>query len=198
MSDNQYHFITNWRVRSTVEEVYDIISKTRELPRWWPSVYLKVDEIMPGDENGVGKQVSLLTRGWLPYTLLWEFEVVESRKPYGSTIAAKGDFIGRGIWQFEQDGDSVDISYDWQITAEKPLLKVLTPLLKPVFSANHRWAMEKGQESLKLEIARRQARTKAELDAIPSPPPPAAATVPLLVFISIVTVLIVLAIAAFL
>ena len=58
--------------------------------------------------------------------------------------------------------------------------------------------MEKGQESLKLEIARRQARTKAELDAIPSPPPPAAATVPLLVFISIVTVLIVLAIAAFL
>ncbi len=170
MANNEYHFITNWRVKSTVEEVYDIISTTTELTRWWPSVYLKVEQIKPGGKNGVGKQVRLFTKGWLPYTLLWEFEVLESRKPFGSTIAAKGDFNGRGTWDFKQDDDWVNIIYDWKVSADKPLLKSLSFLLKPIFSANHRWAMNKGEESLKLEIARRQAKTPQELAAIPDPP----------------------------
>jgi hypothetical protein len=44
--------------------------------------------------------------------------------------------------------------------------------MKPIFSANHRWAMARGEESLKLEIARRHARTPEEEARIPQPPPP--------------------------
>ena len=49
----------------------------------------------------------------------------------------------------------MNITYDWRIRAEKPLLRYLSFLLKPVFSANHRWAMARGEESLKAELARR-------------------------------------------
>ena len=52
-------------------------------------------------------------------TLLWEFEVVESRYPYGFALAATGDFDGRGVWTFEQDGRVVNITYDWRLLAEK-------------------------------------------------------------------------------
>ena len=62
--------------------------------------------------------------------------------------------------------------YDWKIRADKPLLKYGSFLMKPIFSANHRWAMAKGEESLKLELARRHARTTEERAAIPAPPPP--------------------------
>jgi hypothetical protein len=51
----------------------------------------------------------------------------------------------------------VDISYDWRIRADKPLLRTLSFLLKPVFSANHRWAMAQGEASLKRELVRRHA-----------------------------------------
>ena len=55
----------------------------------------------------------------------------------------------------------VDITYDWRLRAEKPLLRNLSFLLKPLFEANHRWAMAQGEESLKLELARRRAASDA-------------------------------------
>jgi hypothetical protein len=125
------------------------------LTRWWPSVYLKVTEREPGAADGVGRVVELLTRGRLPYKLHWFFRVTESCRPHGFSIEAWGDFDGRGVWTFAQDGRFVDITYDWKIRAEKPLLRYLSFMLKPVFSANHRWAMARGEESLRAELGRR-------------------------------------------
>ncbi|HYL36851.1 MAG TPA: SRPBCC family protein [Bryobacteraceae bacterium] len=155
MSVNDYHFVTHWRVESSIEEVSDVLGNARDLARWWPSVYLKVTELEPGDRDGVGRVVELLTRGRLPYTLHWFFRVTASRRPYGFSLAAWGDFEGRGVWTFAQDGRFADITYHWKIRAEKPLLRYLSFLLKPIFSANHRWAMARGEESLRAELERR-------------------------------------------
>ncbi len=116
--------------------------------------------------------VRLHTKGWLPYTLRWDFEVVESRYPHGFTISASGDFDGRGVWTIEQDGAFVDVTYGWRISAEKPLLRNLSFLLRPVFEANHRWAMAQGEESLELELARRRATSDEARAQLPPPPGP--------------------------
>ena len=170
-ASNDYHFITVWRVESTVEEVSTIIGDAADLVRWWPSVYLDVKVLEPGDERGLGKVVSLYTKGWLPYTLRWSFRVTEVYDK-GFTLVARGDFDGRGIWTFEQDGSYVNMTYDWKIKAEKPLLRYFSFIMKPIFSANHRWAMAKGEESLKIEIARRHAASADELARVPAPPRP--------------------------
>jgi len=172
MPDNRYHFLTEWRVEGTCGEVADILGDPLSLARWWPSVYLRVDQIAPPDARGVGRRVALLTKGWLPYTLRWEFEVVESRYPHGFTIVAQGDFDGRGVWTFEQNGRFVDIRYDWRLRADKPLLRRLSFALKPLFEANHRWAMAQGETSLTLELARRRATSDAERAAVAPPPGP--------------------------
>jgi hypothetical protein len=163
-----------------VKEVSEILEDAADLARWWPSVYLGVDVLKRGDERGVGKEVALYTKGWLPYTLRWQFRVTEVR-PDGFTLVAWGDFDGRGIWTFEQDGPWVNVTYDWKISAEKPLLRYFSFIMKPIFSANHRWAMARGEESLKLELDRRHATTAEERALIPSPPPPTTtSSVPLL------------------
>ena len=172
MASNEYHFITYWRVQATIDEVAQIIGNAADLVRWWPSVYLDVQELEPGDENGVGRVIDLYTKGWLPYTLRWKFRVSEVDPGRRVRLEAEGDFVGRGIWIFEQDGEWVNITYDWKISAEKPLLRSLSPLLKPIFEANHRWAMAKGEESLRLELARRHAATPEERAGIPAPPGP--------------------------
>jgi hypothetical protein len=175
MPDNAYHFISRWRVEGTCGEVADVLGDPLALPRWWPSVYLDVWEVRPPVNNaasGVGQRVKLQTKGWLPYTLRWQFEVVESRYPHGFAIVATGDFDGRGVWTFEQDGAFVNITYDWRLRAEKPLLRSLSPLLKPLFEANHRWAMARGEESLTLELARRRATSDAGRAEVPAPPGP--------------------------
>jgi hypothetical protein len=172
MPGNDYEFITSWRVEGTCGEVADILKEPLALPRWWPSVYLAVEEIRPKDERGLGQQVRLRTKGWLPYTLTWSLEVVESRYPHGFTIVADGDFDGRGVWTIEQDGPFVNATYDWRLKAEKPLLRSLSFALKPLFEANHRWAMRQGEESLKLELLRRRAMSDDARASIPPPPGP--------------------------
>ena len=172
MSDNEYHFITHWRVHGTCGEVADIIGDPLALARWWPSVYLSVEELAPPGPDGLGRRVRLHTKGWLPYTLVWAFEVVESRYPHGFSIVASGDFDGRGVWTIEQEGPAVNVMYDWRLRAEKPLLRNLSFLLRPLFEANHRWAMAQGETSLALELERRRATSPAALAAIPPPPGP--------------------------
>ena len=62
MSSNDYHFITQWRVKSAPEEVSEILGNVSDLARWWPSVYLDVQELELGDEQGIGKVVNLAAR----------------------------------------------------------------------------------------------------------------------------------------
>jgi len=172
MPANDYHFTTRWRVEGTCGEVADILGDASSLSKWWPSVYLHIRELEPPDSTGIGRRVALVTKGWLPYTLRWEFRVVESRYPHGFTIVANGDFDGRGVWVFEQVGRFVDLTYDWRLTADKPILRYLSFLMKPLFEANHRWAMAQGEESLKLELLRQRATSDQSREEIPLPPGP--------------------------
>jgi hypothetical protein len=151
-----YHFVTRWRVKADVREVFDIISQPLEYPRWWPSVYL--------DAREIGKhRVRFHTKGLLPYTLQWESTHAEAVPPNRLVVEAAGDFNGRGIWSLAQDGEFVDITFDWDLAIGKALLKYLTPMLRPVFEANHRWAMEQGETALREELIRYRARTPEEL-----------------------------------
>jgi hypothetical protein len=161
----EYTFFTHWRLQATAQEVYEVLADPLELKRWWPSVYLDVKELKPATgPNGVGRTIDLYTKGWLPYTLRWNFTVSESSPPTGFKIVAHGDFEGTGVWELKQDGEHVDVTYDWRISAEKPLLRYGTFVLRPLFSANHRWAMARGLESLELELRRRRGET------VPAPP----------------------------
>jgi hypothetical protein len=155
-----YHFVSRWRVRATVAEVQDIIGQPLEYPRWWPSVYLNARETtLPGS---AARQVEFHTRGMLPYTLIWNARVVE-RTPDTIVIEASGDLEGRGVWSFSQEGDYVNITFEWNVDVNKPFVRYMTPMLRPVFEANHRWSMEQGESSLREELIRYRARTPEEM-----------------------------------
>ena len=156
MAANEYAFLTEWSYKASIEEVAAILEDVESLSTWWPSVYLKVTVLEPGDGKGIGKKVDLLTKGYLPYRLRWQFVVTESDSPRGFTLQADGDFVGRGIWSLRQVGDLAQVTFDWRIVADKPLLKRLSFLMKPVFKWNHHWAMKQGDVALQREILRRR------------------------------------------
>jgi uncharacterized protein YndB with AHSA1/START domain len=172
MSANEYAFLTRWRIPASPEEVYEVIADGDSLARWWPAVYLEVKTLEPGEPGGVGRLTELWTKGFLPYTLRWRFRIVEARRPERLALEAMGDFVGRGVWTFAPRDAGTDVLFDWRLRAEKPLLRALSFLMKPVFSANHRWAMARGEESLRLELLRRRASTAEERARVPAPPGP--------------------------
>jgi Polyketide cyclase / dehydrase and lipid transport len=170
---SQYHFTTRWQFEATREEIFTTLQNAEDLPRWWPSVYLDTKIREKGSDDGVGKVVELYTKGWLPYTLVWKLRVLKTEYPRGYSIEALGDFVGNGVWTFTQiSPKTCEVVYDWKIRAEKPFLKLMTPFLKPIFSANHLWAMRKGEESLRLELQRRRTVSLEEKMKIPAPTMP--------------------------
>jgi hypothetical protein len=166
--DPAYRFVTVWRVAGTIAEVRAVLSDSASLTRWWPAVYLEVLPRDRGGPDGVGRTVEVVTKGWLPYTLRWTLRITETMTDHGFALAASGDLEGTGRWTFAQDGPEVVITYDWRVVTTKPLLARLSWLLRPAFAANHRWAMDRGEESLRLELRRR--RDPAAV--VPAPPGP--------------------------
>jgi hypothetical protein len=172
MSSPDYRFHSAWRLQASPREVYEALQDPTQLPRWWPAVYLEARELCPAAHpDGRGRRVALWTKGWLPYTLRWDLEVVEVRAD-GFALDASGDLHGRGDFRILPSQSGTMVLFDWRVRADKPLLRALTPWLRDVFAANHAWAMRTGEESLRLELRRRRAVTLAELVAVPSPPRP--------------------------
>jgi len=155
MPANEYEFFTEWRVAAPANLLYDILREGQQYPRWWPDVYLAAQPEPSGRADGIGDRVVLLTKGWLPYRLRWTAELVRLERPHLIELTGTGDFVGRGIWRLEAQGDVTRITFDWRLRAEKPLLRWLSPLCKPLFEWNHRWAMSTGLNRLRAEAARR-------------------------------------------
>jgi hypothetical protein len=169
---NRYTFVTQWRVDGMPAEVYELLRNSLDFVRWWPAVWLCADLVEPGDARGIGRIVRFVSKGWLPYLLRWTATTIESDPPRHLAIRASGDFEGEGRWSLAYDGAQTEVTYHWSIEANKPLLRYLSFALRPLFAANHHWAMARGEESLRLELARRRARTPEERQRIPAPPQP--------------------------
>ena len=45
MPSNSYKFLTRWRVEGPREAVYRLLEDTPGYVRWWPAVWLKVEEL---------------------------------------------------------------------------------------------------------------------------------------------------------
>jgi hypothetical protein len=149
MAANQYLLRSTWRVTAPPEEVCEILRDAASLPRWWSSVYLAV-------EAEAGDVWRVHSRGRLPYTLRWRFQATSCDGAKGFGLRAWGDLDGTGEWRLVERGGLTEVRFEWRVRADKPLLRRLSWLLKPLFAANHRWAMARGEEGLKSEILRRR------------------------------------------
>ncbi|MEZ4828902.1 MAG: polyketide cyclase [Bacteroidia bacterium] len=164
MAGVKYHFITNWEIEASKEEVAAILDRPMDLPVWWPSVYLGIKKETSAE--GI-TYYHLFTKGWLPYTLRWKFRQTVNQLPDYLELSAEGDFNGYGKWTLVQDGSIARITYDWEILADKIIFRLFSFVLRPLFSYNHHWAMKKGLESLKLEIERVRKNIPPEKAPIP-------------------------------
>ena len=149
-----FRIISQWRVTGKVADAARILSAPEDFPRWWGDVYLGVKTIAKGDANGIGQTIAVHSKGWLPYRLNWQGTLTESHMPDSWSIAATGDLQGHGTWTLTQNGAQCLITYDWRVTTDRLLFRVLAPLMKGLMISNHNWAMTKGEAGLQQELDR--------------------------------------------
>ena len=64
-----------------------------------------------------------------------------------------GDFEGTGTWMFEEEGEGTHAVLDWRPSVRKPVVRELSPVLRPLFRSNHAWTMRRGLESARRVLA---------------------------------------------
>lgn len=143
----EYRFTDEWMVHLPVERVYEIVGEPLRYPAWWGDVFLAADGDAGPPEPG--KRTSVVSRGLLPYRLRWALTCTAAEPPLRIESALSGDFDGTGTWLLEEHADGTRARLEFRPTVNKRGVRELTPILRPVFRANHSWAMRRGQEAIR-------------------------------------------------
>jgi len=51
-----YSFITTWKIKASLQDVWELIYNHENWPQWWKGV-LKAETLNEGDEKNIGKVV---------------------------------------------------------------------------------------------------------------------------------------------
>ena len=146
LASREYLFVDEWDVAAPREAVFDAIADARSYPRWWRPVYVDVDA---EGEPELGKTSRQHFKGRLPYHLHTRSTIVRLEPPHVIEGEVDGDLRGNGRWTLTDLPDGgTHVRFDWRVHADKPLLRALTPILRPAFRWNHAWAIARAREGL--------------------------------------------------
>jgi mannose-6-phosphate isomerase-like protein (cupin superfamily)/uncharacterized protein YndB with AHSA1/START domain len=154
----EYVFVDEWDVAAPADATFAALADGRTYPEWWRPVYIGVEaEGAPA----VG-QVSLQHfKGRLPYRLRTRSRITRLEPPRILSAEVEGDLRGRGTWTLTPIPGGTHVRFDWRVHADRRLLRVLTPLLRPAFRWNHNWAIARAIEGLE-PYARRTSAAEGQ------------------------------------
>ena len=159
MAANTYKFVDHWHIPYPIEMVWDVLSLPQDYPTWWRGVYLSAQPLVDTSAGGVGRQVAVVARGWLPYRLHFTIETLILRKPHLIEFKASGDFVTNASrWLLKSETNGTNVTLEWNPRVEKPIVKFLSPVLKPIFHWNHHWTMRRGEVQLAAYLSEKTVR----------------------------------------
>ena len=145
LASREYRFVDEWDVAAPVESVFAAIADARSYPTWWKPVYLDVES---EGEPAVGKASRQHFKGRLPYHLRTRSVITRLEPPYVIGAEVDGDLRGTGLWTLTEIEGGTHVRFDWHVQADRPLLRLLTPMLRRALRWNHAWAIARAREGL--------------------------------------------------
>ena len=127
------------------EATFAALADARTYPEWWRPVYLDVETDGP---PALGRVSHQHFKGRLPYHLHTRSRVVRLEAPRLLSVEVDGDLRGQGTWTLTPAAHGTHVRFDWRVYADRRLLRLLTPVLRPAFRWNHNWAIARAVEGL--------------------------------------------------
>jgi mannose-6-phosphate isomerase-like protein (cupin superfamily) len=156
----EYRFLDKWFIPHPIEVVFEELLHGEDYPRWWGEAWKRVTPLGDVAAGAVGAKTEVIAGGFLPYTITLQLEVTRLERPHLIAVMSHGDLEGTGTWRLHEFEGGTAVSYDWRVRAGKPLIRRFSPIVKPLFRANHTWVMRRGEVALQPWLAdpRRVAR----------------------------------------
>jgi hypothetical protein len=152
----RFRFRSVWWLPAAPQQVFAVLQRAEDYPAWWPQV--REVHGVEGDETAEGRA---RIRSVLPYDL-WITVRGTRHDPAAGVLETDlaGDLAGWARWTVSAGGgpgrpeEGAIAVYEQQVEVRKPVMRLLTPLGRPVFRANHAWMMRAGERGLRRWLGR--------------------------------------------
>jgi hypothetical protein len=151
-----YEFVDEWDVHAPPDAVFAVLADATSYPAWWRPVY---KEVTSDGQAGVGNITRQHFKGRLPYHLRTVTRTTVHDPPRVLQGEVEGDLRGTGRWTLTPTAEGTHVRFDWTVYADRRLLRLLTPLLRPLLRWNHAWAIARAREGLEPYVLGRDQRS---------------------------------------
>jgi polyketide cyclase/dehydrase/lipid transport protein len=142
MSLHRYRFTAVWSLRADVSAVYAAILDLTGYPLWWPDIR-SVERI---DDD----TAEMVIRSTLPYALRFRMRrAVQDEHAGRVRVDLSGDVEGALYGALTATSPGTRLVIAQQVVANRPLLRTLAPVARPLLRANHTVMMWRGQRGLR-------------------------------------------------
>jgi hypothetical protein len=142
-----YRFQTVWWTPAAIEKVWETLAHYAAWTTWWRGIQ-KVEVLRQGDESGIG---TVLRQGWrsrLPYTLVFDLEMIRLESKRLLEGRASGDLEGICKWTFTPIDGGTEIRFDVHVQLGRWWMNLPVPFAARIVRANFETIMRWGREGL--------------------------------------------------
>src|SRR5688500_1974794 len=136
----EFALVTIWRLAVPIAAVWKDLAAPEHWPQWWRYVK-RVEVLNPGDADGIGAVRRFTWSSKLPYSLSFEVTATRIEKPHLLEGRSRGELDGTGTWRLSESDGVTTVRYDWRVSTTKAWMRLMAPLLRPVFAWNHHGVM---------------------------------------------------------
>ena len=148
----RFEYVTEWRFDAPVEAVWDALVDVESWPEWWPHVR-EVTTLQHGGPDGIGAVRRLRWSSRLPYGFTLDVRTIAA-VPFERLLGrATGDMAGIGLWELARDGRGTRLRYTCSLALHTRWMRLVAPLMAPVFRWNHEGVMRAGMQGLERRLA---------------------------------------------
>jgi len=145
MSD--YNFQTTWRATAGANKVWEVLADYGKWPNWWRGIR-SVEVIRDGDKSGVGTVLRQRWHSKLPYTLVFDLEMLQIETERFLIGRASGDLEGTCKWILAPIDGVTTLHFEFDIRTSRWWMNLPIPFTSRIVRGSFETIMEWGREGL--------------------------------------------------
>ena len=142
-----YRLQTVWRTSADIERIWETLAHYSAWPTEGGGIK-KVGGVRRGDEGGVGTILRQGWRSWMPYTLVFDLEMIQLESRRVLEGRASGDLEGICKWTFTPLDGGTEIRFDVNVCMGRWWMNLPVPFATRIVRSNFETIMRWGREGL--------------------------------------------------
>lgn len=142
-----YRFLTVWWTPVVTERVWEALADYAKWPTWWRGIQ-SVEVVRRGDESGVGTVLHQRWRSWVPYTLVFDLEMLRIESGRLLDGRASGDLEGACRWTLTPVNGGTELRFEVDVRTGRWWMNLPLPFAPTVVRSSFESIMHWGREGL--------------------------------------------------